>query len=358
MNQQLSGYGRVMFRLLIVVGLMVAVLGSSIPPAMAGPSAQTATYTITGLGTLGGCCSSGTGINDFGQVVGHSTLAGGASRAFLWQDAVMTNLGTLPGYSLGSSASAINASSQVVGTSQSSVSIRAVLWDGGETLDVGSLGGQSFADGINDVGHVIGNSRAGSLPYFHAFLWRDGVMMDIGPPGVNTYATSINDGGQIVGQLHPGGSGRPYALLWQEGVMTNLNTLIPPGSGWELSRAEGINISGQIVGSGHYQGASRLFLWDHGEVFALALPPGYTSGSVRAISELGRIVGSAAGPGGSRRAMLWQHDVPIDLNGVLPPGSGWELRAAHGINSRGQIVGDGVYSGQNRGFLLTPPAER
>jgi probable HAF family extracellular repeat protein len=50
----------------------------------------------------------------------------------------------------------------------------------------------------------------------------------------------------------------------------------------------------------------------------------------------------------------------IDLNSLLPADSGWQLTEAKAINDSGQIVGYGIYNGQNpHAFLLsvdnTPP---
>jgi hypothetical protein len=44
----------------------------------------------------------------------------------------------------------------------------------------------------------------------------------------------------------------------------------------------------------------------------------------------------------------------LDLNGLIPPNSGWSLTAAYGINDRRQITGEGTFNGQTHGFLLTP----
>jgi len=43
-----------------------------------------------------------------------------------------------------------------------------------------------------------------------------------------------------------------------------------------------------------------------------------------------------------------------DLNTLIPPGSGWELNEAEGINSAGEIVGLGIHNGLQRAYLLTP----
>src|SRR5215510_14995213 len=77
---------------------------------------QTATYSITDLGTLGGATSTACGINDRGQVAGNSAIASGELHAFLWDGGTMTDLGTLPGRAF-SGARFINNRGQVVGSS-------------------------------------------------------------------------------------------------------------------------------------------------------------------------------------------------------------------------------------------------
>jgi probable HAF family extracellular repeat protein len=42
--------------------------------------------------------------------------------------------------------------------------------------------------------------------------------------------------------------------------MRDLNNLLPPNSGWELTQALGINDKGQIVGYGTHDGQIRAFL--------------------------------------------------------------------------------------------------
>ena len=44
-------------------------------------------------------------------------------------------------------------------------------------------------------------------------------------------AFHINSKGQIVGNSFPCAGGRSHAFLWQNGFMTDLNALLPPGSG-------------------------------------------------------------------------------------------------------------------------------
>jgi probable HAF family extracellular repeat protein len=191
-----------------------------------------------------------TGVNDAGQVVGTT------NGAFLWQNGTMQNLGTLRG-DTGSSATAINNSSQVVGISTKvhtthktqTYTDTAFLWQNGKMTSLGTLGGQnSDAYAINDLGQVVGTADTRTSSG-HAFLWDStGGMQDLGFQGS---PKGINAAGQIVGTMGGGGGD---AFLWQNGVLQDLNTLIPSGSGWVLQWATAINGSGQIVAWGTING--------------------------------------------------------------------------------------------------------
>ena len=70
----------------------------------------------------------------------------------------------------------------------------------------------------------------------------------------------MNDKGQAVGQGVPS-SGIGFALLWsKETGVRNLNKEIPKNSGWFLSAADSINLSGQITGWGTVNGETHGFL--------------------------------------------------------------------------------------------------
>ena len=123
--------------------------------------ATAAPYTVTGLGFLpGGSYSAANGLNDAGQVVGHSSSSGGG-RAFLWDAASgLQDLGTLPGGTF-SAAHDINEAGQIVGQSEATEGLRAFLWEAETGMrDLGVLpgGSASAAAGVNDAGHVVGNS--------------------------------------------------------------------------------------------------------------------------------------------------------------------------------------------------------
>src|SRR5205823_1815721 len=123
----------------------------------------------------------------------------------------------------------------------------AFLWQNGVMTDLGAFGQvNSEAEAINDAGQVVGSffSEAISGPpaMQRAFLYADGKMTDLGTlPGYDrSYAHDINNAGQVVGLSYTlrSGSGAltvdSRAFLYSGGTMTDLNSLLPPGSGWLL----------------------------------------------------------------------------------------------------------------------------
>jgi probable HAF family extracellular repeat protein len=144
--------------------------------------------------------------------------------------------------------------------------LEATLWQDGHPIYLGTLGGttNNFAFGINNRGHVVGQSDLVGDNTYHAFLWTkaDG-MRDLGTLPGDVYSTTgnINDEGQVPGQSCDANN-NCRATIWQEGVMTDLNTLISPGSPLFLVNSWWINARGEIAGAAFDQssGATVPFL--------------------------------------------------------------------------------------------------
>jgi probable HAF family extracellular repeat protein len=264
--------------------------------------------TMHDLRTLGGTQAEGVSINASGQVTGYSLTSGNSQHAFLY-DGAMHDLGTSGERS--SQGNGINASGHLVGASWDGATNRAFLYDGtrhyldlsggtsnsavainvsgqvagstgldaflwtpttpngvtGTSILLGSLGGfETTANGLNDSGHVTGESRGASFSSNHAFLY-DGTMHDLGTLGggySNGYGINASD--QITGESSTPGDAATHAFLYTPGSgMVDLNSLIDPLLGWNLGIGQAINDVGQITGYGYHG--------DDGQLHAFLLTP-------------------------------------------------------------------------------------
>ncbi|MFO0907146.1 MAG: hypothetical protein U0794_02080 [Isosphaeraceae bacterium] len=327
-------------------------------------------YTITSLGTLGGNQSFALDINNRGQATGNASRVSGSNlplNAALWSlaaPASPTNLGRLPGADSDFSRGyAINDSGKVVGESSNNTS-RAFLWSNGVMTDLGTLGGASaVAHDINNLDKVVGIASTGSQS--HAFIWQNGVMTDLGTlGGTLSRAWGINDAGQIVGISRIAGDATSHAFLSVGGAMIDLGSLGGPS---RFSEALAINSLGLVVGRStiNDSGDQRATLWNGGTISEIGTLTNPSTGSAyrfsRAndINKLGLAVGTASTfEGFSGRAFVWDSARGIrDLNDLIAPGSGWVLTSAEGVNEQGQIVGYGTFGGQTRAFVLTAVPE-
>jgi probable HAF family extracellular repeat protein len=233
---------------------------------------------------------SASGINLFGNVVGSNQWEGTWKYGFSWTyPAGMTLLAT--GYN--TTANAINNLGKIAGqTGEFDANSHAALWNTqGQQTDLGTLSGPdpnnqacSGANSISDSGYVVGWSvpnpcfkiSEGSSGAAHAFLWAQSAgMYDLGTLAGDTdsKATKVNFFGDVIGISGKsiswnasgygngilGVTGRPF--VWSPSTgMLDLNSLIAPNSQWVLENAVDINMWGQIVGTGTFNGVAHGFL--------------------------------------------------------------------------------------------------
>jgi probable HAF family extracellular repeat protein len=123
------------------------------------------------LGSFGGYPTWPTAINNSGEIVGYSHLSDGEFRPFIWHAGTMTDL-TTQGVFSDMIPTGINADGVIVGNMNTGGGIiLAFLVDHGTVIDLNSLvpglGCCAFANGINAVGDVVGETNVDG----HAVLW-------------------------------------------------------------------------------------------------------------------------------------------------------------------------------------------
>lgn len=203
------------------------------------------------LGTLpGGTQSTAYSINDWGLVVGLSDTTDGEVNTFLWHRAIgMIDLGplSLGGDSFNTQVYAINNRAQFVGdTTDADDNTRAFLWSDGVIVDLGTLGGShSRARDINNRGVIVGAATDPNDLELTAVRWRNGQIEALGSLGRWSEASAINSWGTIVGCTDT--AVEPEAFIWRNGTMRSLHDLVPESSSWITSWAHDVNDRGQIV---------------------------------------------------------------------------------------------------------------
>jgi probable HAF family extracellular repeat protein len=317
------------------------------------------TYTITDLGALNSSgYSVARGVNINGEVTGAAgSNNSNLSDVFLYSSGKMSSLGTLGGSS--GIGNGINASGNVAGYStNSSGTYRAFLASGGKLTDIGDLGGGSAVGyAINDVGQVVG-SAVTSGGENHPFLYSNSQMIDLGTLGsTNTSwwnsAQGINNAGVVVGTSYDA-HGNFFGFIWSNGKMTKMGTL---GGPW--SQAYAINNKNQITGQAYTAPKSgrlahAFIATSNGKLTDLGTISGSTSTTWGfGINDSGVVVGQSTF-GNTYHAFVYSGGKMKDLNKLITAGSGWTLIEADSINASGQIVGMGMHSGQEHGYLLTP----
>jgi len=349
----------------LLPALLVLLIGTS-------GHAEKQAYEITNLGafTDDALYSMGLSINNAGQVSGFSGNGVGVYHAYRYDPhghlPGLTDLGPSYGEGINDLGQEVITGDKVFRSSGN-----------GENFiftDLGISGiGSSFRDGIGGDGHwsinnggqVTGSTGFGPPPASgpsHAFRSsRNGLpvfLTDLGTIGGSySFGYGINSLGQVTGSSTVSGdlvshafrssaNGEPLGL-------TDLGTL-----GGDTSLGFAINDRGQVTGRANLPGGSinhafrssangeKVFLEDLGTLQGYDLSTGF------GINNQGTVVGRSCANNGVCHAFLYDGSMH-DLNDFLPPGSGWELIKANGINESGQITGMGIIRGVERPFLLS-----
>lgn len=215
--------------------------------------------------------SAATGINDRGRIVGFLQSGDRLTTRGFFSDipGVMLPMGTLGGRN--SQANGVNHSGMIVGTSDTSTPGQThAVRTSADGLTLNDLGGSGSSTGnaINDAGHVVGAAGgSGSGGGSHAFFSTGpNVFTDLGVLNGtdSSVAMAINNKDVVVGKSSLSSSGTSNAFIvfdpTKPNTIIDLNSLIDLRSGWILNSASGINLNGDITGTGKFQGQDRAFL--------------------------------------------------------------------------------------------------
>jgi len=258
--------------------------------------------------------------NDSGEMAGTESINQNIYFGVYWNPAgqafgLPPLAGAEPFYgSRHTKAHGINSLGQIAGAGKDTVnfSVHAVLWLNKDTpgQDLGFLGKGAYVDyseayGINDLGHVVGNSALGTAT--RGFLWRNGIMINLaalsGTASEGTSASAINNRGLAVGKSNL------YPVTWKYDVANSSSTPV---------------------------------------VQQLPIPSGFFTAQPTAVNDSADVAGYAGSPNIDAHAILWRNGQAIDL-GVWPGG---HYSVANKINNLGQIVGTGTIAGDNLDHAL------
>jgi len=301
--------------------------------------------------------------------------------AVVWQDGKITNLGTFGGNE--GQAFGMNSQGEVTGGADNATpdkysilgdgqQTRAFLWANGHLRDLGTLGGpDSLGWFLNDHGQVLGVSDTSATPDpvtgqppASVFLWQNGTMRDLGNLGgsVPTFGglAAFNDAGEVTGQSNLAGNKIFHAFLWNGHKMIDLGTF-----GGALSSPTWMNDRGEVIGWADlpkYLGPNlgepgdqmyQAFVWDNGAATDLGTLPGDKCSTAWGINDEGVIVGAAGVCHGAVDAFIEQNGKMVNLNTLVAP-SPLHLTNALSINDAGEIIGEGMLNGNMRTFMLIP----
>ena len=325
---------------------------------LSGPPA----YALTDLGPLTSTTSGPMDINNDAWVAGNSLSSTSTSDPGLtgiWSNGVLIDP---PGQV--STAVAVNDIGTLLALDGGSP---IVYFPNGSSVTVPSInnaGGRTVGEAMNDNNIVVGGSRINSA--LRAFMWDGNATINLGVPASIPGATfsealDINNSAVVVGHAGGGGAGTRPAR-WANNQWEVLSNPFPSAVNPSGS-AQAINESGEIVGAvSNPSGIRQAIYWDslgNPSIIESPLPATNPVGAALDINEDGTVIGIF-----SESSAMFDIDtsfVLIDqqvylLNDIVDE-PGWTFNRVRAINDAGQIVGVGKRNGITHSFLLTPVPE-
>lgn len=310
----------------------------------------------------GGSSSGANAVSANGSVVAANV---DMASAYRWTSSGLVGIGTLPGASAVSAEDISSDGSVIVGGvffTTPEETVHAHRWtSGGGLLDLGVLSGgvASVASGVSGNGHIVTGQSFDADFNPTAFRWTSaGGMQSLGtlPGGTTSEGRKVSrDGGTIIGVAGTSGGDRAFAWT-QSGGMQSLG-LLSPGDG--VSSAWGVSGDGSVIAG--FSGTSAV-IWTNGIARDIGKLPGASSAIAFTVSDDGSLVGGYSFFGFNATATVWSEALgTVDLNTYLPTLgidlTGWELDYTRDISADGTtIVGEGVFNGESRGWVVTIPA--
>jgi probable HAF family extracellular repeat protein len=315
-------------------------------------SADTQLYTVTDLGTVSGATNgmttvlSVTDINDAGDVVGCAGMfldpvsGQEVARPFVYTNGELRQITDKVGCAYG-----INDSGQVTGYAHFSGATsmpEAFAYENGSLRSIGALPGYSnqpyaIANGINNAGTIVGESKA------EAMIYENGEMKGFGRHSAHS-AQAINDAGDIIGFLAtPRNTGAGF--LFRANQMEVI-------AGFEADAATipaALNSRGQVVGYTTILGIPHAFVYENG-VTSDFLAGRCEYSSAADINDAGEIL-----VGCGDRGYLYRNGDLIDIEGALGDAGPFIAFGCSRMNDRGQLACSAWLPGSGRHVLrLTP----